>query len=689
MSLGEVFSATPDGLVCRLNAETIHIQPWGADSVRVRATVARQFRDEALSALIPQADRSADIDIADNRARLTNGRITAEIFIVYPHGEPKQELNIRFLDNRTGQELLSEMRAHFGWPAPRHYEAKSSETWWIEATFKAYDGERFYGLGQRQHGFLDQKGCVLPLLQMNAEVNIPFAVSSRGYGFLWNNPAVGRVELGRSLTRWVAESARQVDYWVTAGSPADILRNYAEAAGRSPPFPEWASGFWQCRLRYRNQEELLSVAREHKRRGLPLSCIVIDFFHWTRQGEWKFDPVAWPNPEAMVKELKSMGVELMVSIWPTVNTNAEDFARMQQEGWLIQAERGLPVFKNFIDTDTGPTFRVPVGFYDSTNPAAREFVLARVKENYFSHGIRAYWLDACEPEARPGHPEIMRLHLGNGLEVLNAYPLFHVRGFHEAMEQAGEKEPMFLCRSAWAGSQRYGAALWSGDIRSTFQSFREQIRAGLNAGLSGIGWWTTDIGGFYDGNGEDPEFRELLVRWFQFGAFCPIFRLHGFRIPEEVAKMKEKPAKPYGKDAVLVFTDTGGPNEVWSWGEEIQGILTHYLLLRERLRPYVMGLMETYSRTGAPPMRPLFFDFPDDPDAAAVEDSYMFGPDLLVAPVLHYQARTRSVYLPAGATWTDVWTGEQWPGGRTIEVDVPLDRIPLFTRDGAKLPIVG
>lgn len=682
------FSKSADGLLCRFNAETIDVRPWGTDSVRVRATPARDFRDEELSALLPCPGAGARIEIEATRARLINGRITAEVFVVYPHGEPKQELNIRFIDNSTGKELLRETRSHFGWPAPRHYEARSSDTYWMEATFEAYDDERIYGLGQRQHGFLDQKGCVLPLIQQNAEVNIPFALSNRGYGFLWNNPAVGRVEFGRNLTRWVAEAARQVDYWVTAGSPADILRNYAEATGHAPQFPEWASGFWQCRLRYRDQEELLSVAREHKRRGLPLSCIVIDFFHWTRQGEWKFDPKAWPDPAGMVKELKAMGVELMASIWPTVSTNAEQYPRMVQEGWLIRAERGLPVQKIFIDTDTGPLYRVPVAYYDPTNPEARAFVVNQVKRNYQSYGIRAFWLDACEPEARPCHPEAMRFHLGNGLEVINAYPFLHERGFYEGIREAGEPDAMFLCRSAWAGSQRYGAAVWSGDIRSTFQAFRQQIRAGLNVGLSGIGWWTTDIGGFYDGNGEDPEFRELLVRWFEWAVFCPIFRLHGFRIPDDVAKLKEKPVKPYGKDAVLVFTDTGGSNEVWSWGPEIYAILVKYLAMRERIRPYVMKLMAAYSATGAPPMRPLFFEFPDDPKAADVDDAHMFGPDLLVAPVQHYQARSRSVYLPAGARWTEVWSGKSWNGGQSIEVEAPLERIPLFLRDDAKLAIL-
>lgn len=685
--MSELYTVRPDGLACRLNRETLLIQGWG-QGVRVRATLAGDFRDDALSALLPRPAGDPQVSVRDLNASVTQGGVRCEVTMVYPHGDPREELQLRFIDVKTGRELLAEQRTHFAWPGPRAFTANAHESWRVEATFKPMPDERIYGMGQRQHGMLDQKGCVLELLQRNAEVSIPFAVSSLGYGFLWNSPAVGRVEFGRAITRWVAEAAHQLDYWVTAGTPAEILRNYAEVTGHAPAFPHWASGFWQCRLRYRNQEELLSVAREHRRRQIPLACIVIDFFHWTRQGEWRFDPVAWPDPAAMMAELKAMGVEVMVSIWPTVNPNADTYAQMNNEGWLIQASRGMPLFKPFIDTDTGPMYRVPMTYYDPTHPEARAFVFEQARKNYHAYGIKGYWLDSCEPEVRPVHPELMRLHLGTGLELLNAYPLFHTRAFFEGMQKAGETEAMFLCRSAWAGSQRYGCLLWSGDIRSSFAAFRDQIRGGLNAGLSGIGWWTTDIGGFYDGNGAKPEFRELLVRWFQWAVFCPVFRLHGFRIPNDVAQLEQEPAKPYGKDSVLVFTDTGGDNEVWCWGEEIYQILKSYMFMRERLRPYAMAQMKTYSETGAPPLRPLFFEFPDDPQAWTIEDQHLFGPDLLVAPVLHYQARTRSVYLPAGSSWTDVWTGKAYVGGQTVEVEAPLERIPVFSRDGVKLPVM-
>lgn len=240
--MSDLFAALPDGLLCHLNRETLFIQAWGK-GLRVRATMASAFRDDALSALLPQEPGHAMVDIQDRRACVTNGNLRCEVAVVFPHGEPRQELQLRFVETTTGRELLAEQRAHFQWPGPRHYTALAHQSWRVEATFKPAPDERLYGMGQRQHGLLDQKGCVLELLQRNGEVNIPWVISSRGYGFLWNSPAIGRAEFGHTLTRWVAEAAHQLDYWVTAGRPAELLDHYAQATGRAPAFPAWASGF--------------------------------------------------------------------------------------------------------------------------------------------------------------------------------------------------------------------------------------------------------------------------------------------------------------------------------------------------------------------------------------------------------------------------------------------------------------
>ncbi len=653
------FRQQNDKLIWEQNHEIVQIEPWGRDSLRVRATLGPEIRDNLPNALLePAPPAQAKIEIGTERATLRNGAITAEV---------AADGGLRFLD-AGGAELLAEATPHFSKPPVRHLKPAGGDHFRVEMRFKAYDGERLYGLGQHPHGRLDQKGCVVDLIQHNTEVGIPFLLSSRGYGFLWNNPAVGRVELGYNGTRWVAEATPQLDYWTAAGdSPAQIVESYTEVVGRAPMLPEWAASFWQCKLRYRTQDELLSIAREYKRRGLPLSVIVVDFFHWTMQGDWKFDPECWPDPAAMVRELDEMGVKLMVSIWPSVNPLSSNFEEMQQRGLLIGTARGVAAHMPFVDT--GQKGAVYVHYYDATHPEARQFIWERVRENYYRYGIKVWWLDACEPEMKPMDPDNLRFYLGNGLAVANIYPMMHERGFYEGMRGEGEEEIITLCRSGWAGSQRYAAAIWSGDIPSTFESLQAQVRAGLNIGLSGIPWWTTDIGGFFGGDVESPYFRELIVRWFQYGTFCPLFRLHGVRQPSDK------------------FWDTGGPNEVWSFGDEAYAIIRELLFLRERLRPYIMQQMRLAHEKGTPPMRPLFFDFPQDQASWAIEDQFMFGPDLLVAPVLYEGARNRQVYLPTGDTWTDAWSGQKLEGGQWLTADAPFERIPLYLRGDAKLPI--
>ncbi|MFB9802606.1 glycoside hydrolase family 31 protein, partial [Streptomonospora salina] len=637
--------------------QVVRVDPWGTDSVRVRAGLHR-LRSDIPGALGERPGTGAEIRIEGGAARLANGAITAEL------GDDGM---LRFLRSSSREELLAEQRAHFWWPGPRAYTSTGNGYYRIEQRFAAYEGERLFGLGQHTHGLLDQKGAVLDLVQRNAEVSVPFLVSSRGYGMLWNSPAVGRVELAGNGTRWVSDSARQIDYWVTAGAdPAATMANYAEATGRAPMLPEWASGFWQSRLRYKTQDELMEVAREHKRRGLPLSVIVADFFHWTHLGDWKFDPAEWPDPAGMVRELREMGTELMVSVWPSVSPLSENFSEMLRRGLLVATEQGPPVHADW--ADKGVEGKVQVSFYDATNPHARAFVWDAVRRNYHDLGVRVWWLDAGEPEIKPGHQHNLHYHAGPGAEVANIYPAEHARGFYEGMRAAGESEVVTLCRSAWAGSQRYGAALWSGDIAATFASLRTQIRAGLNVAMSGIPWWTTDVGGFHGGDQESPEYRELLVRWFQYGVFCPLLRLHGFR-------------EPFVDD--LHPQMSGGPNEVWSYGEEAYGRLRELLLLRERLRPYVMEQMRAAHERGLPPMRPLFVDFPGDARAWGVDDAFMFGPDVLVAPVTEYGARERDVYLPEGVRWQNPYTGDVLPGGAPVRLAAPLERAPVLVREGA------
>ena len=649
--------------------ETLKIEPWGENSLRIRATKNAKLTDEDWALLPPKVSKVL-IQTNGMTGSIQNGKITAEI----------DQYGWISFKNQHGKILLQECwRVKDGGDKTSALEVNGREfrtnigssDFKITARFESNDNERIYGLGQRQERQLNMKGCSLELAQRNSQANVPFALSNIGYGFLWNNPAIGNVTFAQNMTIWESHVTDQMDYWITAGdTPAEIEEAYADATGKVPMMPDYGTGFWQCKLRYKTQDELMGVVREHKRRGLPMTVVVSDFFHWTEQGEWKFDPEFWPDPDAMVKELKELGVELMVSIWPTVDVNSENYEEMREKGYLVRTERATPTNMNFMGNEV---------FFDTTNPGAREYVWDKAKHNYYESGIKIFWLDEAEPDYM-GHYDydLFRYYAGPAMKVSNIYPLEYAKTFYEGMQAQGQENIVNLIRCVWAGSQRYGALLWSGDVHSTFECLRRQFAAGLNAGLSGIPWWTTDIGGFTGGNGDDPKFRELLVRWFQFGVFCPVTRLHGFRNPidfdvTDAAKMFNK---PFG---------SGADNEVWSYGEDVYEILKNCLFTREDLRPYVTEQMEAAHEKGTPVIRPLFYDFPEQDDCWKVEDEYMFGPRILVAPVLFEGMRKRKVYLPAGRVWTDANSGKVFDGGQTIEVDAPLNVIPAFSSDGYKL----
>ena len=541
----------------------------------------------------------------------------------------------------------------------------------LTARFEAFDGEKIFGMGQYQEKHLDKKGAVLELAHRNSQASVPFYVSNRGYGFFWNNPAIGTAAFGTNKTEWHVESTKKLDYYITAGdTPAQIEANYSLAVGRTPMMPEYGLGYWQCKLRYRTQEELLAVAREHKRRGLPMDAIVIDFFHWTMQGDFRFEPLDWPDPEGMVRELKELGIETVVSVWPTIDERSENFGPMADRGYLVSADRGNANHMTWMGNTV---------FYDATHPGAQRYVWERCRENYYKKGIRCFWLDEAEPEYGPYDFDNYRYYAGPALQCSNVYPVGYARGFYDGLKAEGEKEVMSLVRCAWAGSQKYGVLTWSGDIYSSFRSMREQLQAGLSMGMAGIPWWTSDIGGFLGGDIQDPAFRELLVRWFAWGAFCPVFRMHGERSPWHEREQEFR-------NGVRQLT-SGQDNEVWSFGEDNYEILKRYLFVRERLRPYVRECMRAASETGAPVMRPLFYDFPEDEHCWEAEDSYLFGPDLLVAPVMEAGARERQIYLPAGTGWRDAFTKQEYEGGQTVTVPAPLDVIPVMIREGKDYPV--
>ncbi|MFT2690244.1 TIM-barrel domain-containing protein [Clavibacter zhangzhiyongii] len=665
---------TTDGtrLVWRGDGETLVVEPWGPDSLRVRSRIMAPVADSDW-ALLPQPEADARIEVDGATARITNGGITAvlvsESSYGYQTGYEENRCHVTFLD-RHGEVLLEEI----GTGGALHLRAREQRPhlggdFRITASFATGPDERLYGMGLYQQDILDLAGSTFELAHRNSQASVPFVMSSRGYGFLWHDPAIGRATFAANRIEWTAETSEQLDYWITAGdTPADISRAYARATGSAPMMPEHGLGFWQCRLRYWNQEQLLEVAREHTRRGLPMDVIVADFFHWPKMGDLRFEEEFWPDPTAMVEELRGMGIELMVSIWPQVSLESENYARMKKENLLVRSERGI---------DVQMQFEGPSAFVDVTNPAARRFLGETVRRNYGAHGIRLFWLDEAEPEYGVYDYDNYRYHAGPNVRVGNVYPQMFSRALHESRIDAGEEPGVDLVRAAWAGSQRYGALVWSGDIHSSFEALARQVTAGIHMGVAGIPWFTTDIGGFAGARTDDPAFHELLVRWFQFGAFSPVMRLHGDRGPSVEVRAADGSRR----------APTGSANELWSFGEEVYRILAGYVHLRERLRPYLRDVMREAHEDGQPVMRGMFHVFPDDAESWSLGDQYMLGADVLVAPVLAAGARSRSVHLPAGTSWIEASTGARHAGGQRVIADAPLHVIPVFVREGAAVEV--
>ncbi|KXJ86527.1 glycosyl hydrolase-like protein [Microdochium bolleyi] len=665
-----MFTQKDNRLIFRFDAEQLWIEPWGPNALRVRATKTASMptdQDWALSEHVPETQ--AKIEITDDLATIANGEIQARLtrrgkLCLYKDGGKTLILE-EYMRNR--RDVTDPNASALEIEAREFKPISSADNYHLTMRFQTdEEEEKIFGMGQYQQPYLNLKGQDIELAHRNSQASVPFAVSSRGYGFLWNNPSVGRAVFGKNITTFEAYSTRVLDYWVTVGdTPAEIVQAYAGVSGKVPMMPEYGLGFWQCKLRYKNQEELLGVAREHKRRGIPLDLIVVDFFHWSEQGNWSFDTAYWPDPDAMVAELKAMGVELMISIWPTVEHKSVNYPEMLEKGYLVRTERGIRYAMDF----QGDTIHI-----DPTNPDARKFWWETVKKNYYSKGIKVFWLDEAEPEYSVYDFDNYRYHLGPNTSIGNIYPREYARTFYEGQTGEGQQNVVNLLRCAWAGSQKYGALVWSGDIASSWGSFRNQLSAGLNMGMAGLPWWTTDIGGFHGGNPDDEAFRELFVRWFQWATFCPVMRNHGDREPQQ----KPQSEKGGGK------CGSGADNEVWSYGEEVEGICVRYIKIRESMREYNRGLMREAHEKGSPVMRTLFYEFPADKRCWNVSTQYMFGSKYLVCPVLKAGRRKMRVYLPVlegGAKWSEFEGKRSFEGGQDVEVECPLGTIPVFVRE--------
>ena len=670
-------TAEKNALVARRGGETLRIEAWGEDSLRVRAVMYDEWTGndwaltekpgETVCQVKTGTEPNANGDGTFSEVpwgEITNGRIRATVNFAgvisfYRDGELVLREYYRSYGGTLSQGSRCLKIVNREWKG-----VIGGSEYMLTVRFDANEGEKIYGMGQYQQPYLNLKGNLLELAQRNSQISVPFMVSSLGYGLLWNNPAVGHAAFANNYTEWVAKSTRQMDYWITAADePKEILRNYTEVTGRAPMFPENLMGLWQCKLRYRTQEEVLTVARQYQKEGIKIDQIVIDFFHWTLQGDWKFDKTYWPDPKAMVDELHSMGIRVIVSVWPSVDRKSENFGPMMERGLLIRTERGAAQTYDY----QGDCVEI-----DPFNPETRKYIWEVCRKNYYDYGIDGFWLDNSEPDYGVYDFENYRYSAGPALSCSNMYPQMFSRAFYEPMMTEKKEVPVNLLRCGWAGSQKYGNVIWSGDVPSTFQALREQLQAGLNMGLAGIPWWTTDIGGFMTDDVNDPDFRQLLIRWYQFAVYSAVLRMHGDRGLYNIPPLD---TRDWGGG----YLHTGQPNELWSYGEENYAIMRKYYDVRIAMHDYIRDLYREAHETGAPLIRTMFFEFPEDAKCWELQDQYMFGGRYLVAPILHLNEYKREVYLPRGK-WKNVNTGEIIKGGQNLSVKAPIDEIPVFER---------
>lgn len=671
------FEKDGSALVCFHQGEQLRIEPWGKDSFRVRSTMQRDFsgNDWALTESVESAQTQIAVENVDHW--VGDGSIDKREQATITYGRIKAVVNhvgiLSFF--KDDQLILREyFRAYDGTLSRQSRCLKIFSREWkgiiggseyaLNVKFESNKGEKIFGMGQYQDDCMNRKGCVLELAQRNSQISVPFAVSSLGYGFLWNNPAVGRVTFGNNYTEWVARSTREMDYWITvADTPKAILENYTAVTGRAEMFPENLMGLWQCKLRYRTQDEVLTVARQYQKEGIKIDQIVIDFFHWTVQGDWKFDKTYWPDPKAMVDELHDMGIKVIVSVWPSVDHRSENFGPMLERGLLMRTERGALQTYDY----QGDCVEI-----DAFNPEARKYVWDVCKRNYYDLGIDAFWLDNSEPDLGVYDFEHYRYCDGPALAISNMYPQMFSRTFYDEMVKEGKGPVVNLLRCCWAGSQKYGNVVWSGDVPSTFEAFYDQLQCGLNMGLAGIPWWTTDIGGFMTDDVNDPDFRQLLIRWYQFAVYSPVLRMHGDRGPYNIPPLDDR-------DWGGGYLHTGQPNELWSYGEDNYAIMRKYYDVRAAMHDYIKSLYQEAHENGSPLLRAMFYEFPEDEKCWELQDQYMFGAKYLVAPIFHLNQFSREVYLPEGR-WKLTSTGEVFQGKQIVMADAPIEYMPVFER---------
>ena len=629
------------GVTMRNAEETVRVAVCGPSVIHVVAGPGEPRGASREEPWLIERCKTAPFDFAQDEKKATLSTQALRVLFSLNDGR------LTFQD-ATGTTLQSESDRE-----PRRYdrvEVNGEKLYRVSERFFLDADQGLYGLGQHQSGAFNYRGAVVELAQANADISLPLLISSNGSAILWNTASRSRFDdRFPPELKLTADAADAIDYYFLYGPEMDsLIHQYRDLTGHAPLFGKWAYGFFQSKDRYKSAKELLAVAAKYRAEHVPLDTVVQDWFWWKRQGDPEYtEEYLKPRPDVpgALRELHGQNAHSIISVWAVMDSQSANFKELERRGLTIPGTSD----------------------YDATNPAARDAYWKMLIAPILAQGWDGFWLVSSEPEILNGRSDAVlfdkKLFLGNGARYTNLFPLLHTGGVYEHWRASGnEKRVFILTRSAFLGQQRNATTVWSGDVYSTFLAFARQIPAGLNFALSGIPYWTTDIGGYgwpsYRDT-RDPTYQELYARWYEYGVFCPIFRTHGHR-----------------------SNDT---NEVFSYGP-VTPTLIQYDKLRYRLLPYIYSLAWRVTNEDYTIQRPLIMDWRNDPKVASIGDQFMFGPAILVNPVTEEGAKSRSLYLPAASAWYDFWSGAKLDGGRRIIAEAPLDRIPLYVRGGSILP---
>lgn len=692
------YQKTSSGIKTTVNAVDIEVQFFAPAVARViKSPEGVAYEKQSLSVIAKPEKVSFKADIQDNKIVLNTRELSVSVdtgtgIVSYFSKDGKV-----LLAEKSGMQFID-------------FDDAGTKTFQVYQPFVLDKEEAIYGLGQLQNGKMIQRNMTKNLVQGNVEDVSPFFQSTKGYGVFWDNYSPTLFTDNEVETSFRSEVGDCVDYYFMYGKNADgVIAQVRSLTGQAPMFPLWTYGYWQSKERYKSQEEVVDVVRKYRELGIPLDGIIQDWQYWGHNYLWNamdFQNPTFNHPQKMMEDVHAMNAHMAISIWSSFGPMTKPYRELDKKGMLFNfttwPQSGLESWSPNMEYPSG------VRVYDAYNPEARDIYWKYLNDGIFKLGMDAWWMDSTEPDHLDWKPEDMdtKTYLGSFRKVRNAYPLMTVGGVYDHQRAVtSDKRVFILTRSGFLGQQRYGANVWSGDVASTWESFRNQIPAGLNFSLCGMPHWNSDIGGFFAGHynkswnddsaSKNPLYQELYVRWLQFGTFNPMMRSHGTDVYREIYKFGKK-------------------------GEPVYDAIEKMIGLRYSLLPYIYSTSWEVSNRQSSFMRALMMDFVDDRKVWDINDEYMFGKSILVAPITHAQytpeavvkvseeegwnrdgakktktdaavdfmeTKSTNIYLPAGTLWYDFWTNEKHEGGKEITKETTLDVIPLYVKAGSIIPV--